>query len=187
MPGLQPPGNLLWRPLVRKLSGNQFAQSWAECQPAGLGTARAIQCPFFSPGRAIGTAPTVAGNFTADRRNGSLQIPAKLPERETFNETTRYLLSLRQVERSGFAGSWRRRKTTFRHDNAEHRRRMLAQGPPDITQRFASLPASPEFGLLFMRQAWATSSCHRRSFRNISNQRCCPDRLNPPPPFSRAR
>ena len=59
---------------------------------------------------------------------------------------------------------------------------MLAQRPPNIAERLPSLPAAPEFSLLFMRQAWATGSCHRGSFQNISNQRCCADRLNRPWP-----
>ena len=43
------------------------------------------------------------------------------------------------------------------------------------------LPTPPEFRLLLLRQARATSSYHRGSLKNISNRRCCADRLNPPP------
>lgn len=43
-------------------------------------------------------------------------------------------------------------KLPFR-DNGEHRGRVLAHGPRDITQRLASRATLPEFSLLVRRQA----------------------------------
>lgn len=42
-PGLQPPGDLLRRPLARQLFCDQPAQSMVEHQPAGPGTKSAVQ------------------------------------------------------------------------------------------------------------------------------------------------
>lgn len=56
----------------------------------------------------------------------------------------------------------------------------LAQGPTNITRRFTGLPTLPEYCFLSMRKARATSPCHRGSFPNISNQKCCDDRLHLP-------
>ena len=118
IPGLQPPGDLLWRPLPRQLSGNQFAKARVECQLAGLGTAGTIQRPFISPSRSIDPAPAIPGNFTADRGSGSPQMSAKLPERAPFNETARGLLSLHPADRPGPAAPeqrlFRRRRPRVR-------------------------------------------------------------------------
>jgi hypothetical protein len=169
MPGLQPPSNLLWRPLARQLSCNQFAQGRVECQLAGLGPAGAIQRSFISSRGSIGLATAIPANFAADRGRCSPQMSAKPRKRAPRNETARYLLALCQAERARFArpGYWR--KSTLRRDNAKDRSRVLAEGPPDITQRFAGLPTSPEFRLLIRRQAWATGSCHRSSFQSSPN------------------
>jgi hypothetical protein len=120
MPGAQPPGDLLRRPLPGRLSGDQGAQGRIGCQQARLGSAGAIQRPRVGADGAIRPATAIAGDFTTDRGRRPSETSADLSAGEPINKASRYLLPLRQAERSPLARPRRRRKAPVRRDDAEH-------------------------------------------------------------------
>jgi hypothetical protein len=88
MLGAQPSGDLLRRPLIRQLPGDQSAQRRIGCQQARLGTAGSIQCLFVGTGSAIGPAPAIARNFAADRGHRPAEMSPELPVGMTFNKAS---------------------------------------------------------------------------------------------------
>ena len=145
---LQPAGNLLGRPVLLELAGDDPPQRLMHCQLAPLRT----QCPVpRSPVRGRGAVvlvPTVAPQLAAHRRRGTAEIGCDRTQRHSPCQASGYLLPLRQAQHAHRTSSRRRPDPAGRLEMRKDRRRVSAERAPNQLERLASLPAIPDLRAL---------------------------------------
>src|SRR6266404_2328490 len=92
--GLQPPGNLLGRPVQDQFTRNDLPQPRVQGQAVLLGSQGRLPGLVIRRMRAIGRTATMAGDLPAHRRGSSIEVSGDLTNRRTGSDASRDVLAL---------------------------------------------------------------------------------------------
>ena len=116
----EPAGDLLGRPLLRKLRGHRVTQGRLRRQATPLGSAAARPGHHVGRGRPIPTPPSVPAHLPTHGRRSPAQLTADLSHRRTAGEAAGDGLPFRQREREAGTLACRRRDTACPRDFIPH-------------------------------------------------------------------
>ena len=95
---LQPPRNLLGRPIILQLGSDQLPQLFMPCQLAQLWTQGAIPGTLVGSCRAIASMTAVAVQLTTDSRGCTSKLPSNRSQRHTGSHASRDLFAIIETE-----------------------------------------------------------------------------------------
>src|SRR5580658_9337393 len=98
MPILQPPGNLLGRPVQKQFTRNDVPQLAVHGQQAALGSQSRLPSLCVRVMGTIGKTPTMAHELSAHRRAGTTQTTGDLANRRARSDPSRNFFSLSKGE-----------------------------------------------------------------------------------------
>src|SRR5580658_2391978 len=180
---LQPPGNLLGRPVQDQSTRNDVPQL------AVLGKHTALRTQGRNPSLlicirgTIGRPATRASDLPAHGGGRSIQASRYLTNRGTRSDPSRDVLSLRHGERPSRAAAECWSNPSARQQHRANTAVRLVQSAPNLMQRLSRLPAAPNVTLLDRRKPKPHLSSHANTTftEQIYIRWCCIDLSNAPP------
>src|SRR5579884_432998 len=177
---LEPPRNLLWRPVVRQLGSDQLPQLFMPRELALLRPESAIPCPLVRGCGAIPSVTAIAPQLAADGRRRTMQLRSNRSERTADSNPARDLLALIEAEHAPRSPPRWRTDAAVRLQMREDCCVPSTNDPTDQVDTFAPLPAIPNLGTLRRCEHAALSSLRHRITSPRSRYQCCVDLLRPP-------
>ncbi len=181
---LEPPRDLLRRPVQGKLASDQLTQHAASPELAGLGTPGSVPSAPVCRGGPIAAPSAVTGDLAADRRGCALKTAGDRAHRLADGVSPRDLLALggpkRPPERAGAQAARRRRARAGCCGSSRALDRAPGQCRLTDSPAFQRSHNSRRSAAVYTRRARATPTPSTGS----SGPKCCRDGLNSPLLFS---
>src|SRR5271156_3696267 len=179
---LQPPGNLLGRPVQEQSTRNEVPQLAVLGQQTSLRTQGRNPSLLIGIMGTIGRTATMASDLPAHGGGRSIQASRYLTNRGTRSDPSGEVLSLRYGERQWRAAAERWRNPSARQQHSANAAVWLVKSAPNLMQRLSRLPALPNVTLLDRRKPKPHPWSHTNTtFKQIYIRWCCIDLSNAPP------
>jgi hypothetical protein len=147
---LQPARDLLWRPLLLELPGDQNSQQPIAGQLADLRPPPARPGPLVSRSGPVATPAAMTGDLPAHRRRCPAQTRSNPPHRLASRNTARSP-PLTHRQRQPAPPPRRRHNTPMPTDQTADRRALPIKRPSNLTQRLTPPPPLPQLPTLLRR------------------------------------
>ena len=182
---LQPPGDLLRRPVVPELCRPRAPQVRVRGELTRLGAQRSTPgLPIRGLGP-VGTRAAVASDLATDRRGRATQPAGDLAQRLAVHQAARDLLALRHRQRQPGASSRRRLDAAARPQVRKIEEDGLPKARPIDFRPSPFSPSLPNLRALSRRVESSLRSSSHDTPPPSSKVKCCDDRLRSPPKAER--
>src|ERR1700691_3498782 len=179
---LQPPGNLLGRPVQDQSTRNDVPQLAVLGKQAALRTQGRNPSLLICIMGTIGRSATMASDLPAHGGGRSIQASRYLTNRGTRSDPSGDVLSLRHGKRPSRAAAECWSNPSARQQHSANTAVRLVKSAPNLMQRLSCLPAAPNVTLLDRRKPKPHPSSHANTTftEQIYIRWCCIDLSNAP-------